>query len=286
MGRFKRRRTEPEPTPGPAAAATAVFEQALAKLDEPGLKRLNKTLLHQIDLMTGRIEYAESRRGAIATFASALFAGGVALFALPIDASWSPFPHPFAVRLFGLALMVFAAVTLIAWARQINPPYGFNEPGGPRPWKWFYRDALTDFEVFTLRWWWPIGRQQAPITAFREQWDPFAQRSLGLADLRTDALQNLQQVYLMHVNERYKNFFLSQLRSLLLFTVSISFVIFLVAAITLALIIPSAPAPSTAPPSSASSAPVASALPSAAPVPIATAAPTPIPAPVTPSSSP
>jgi hypothetical protein len=39
---------------------------------------------------------------------------------------------------------------------------------------------------------------------------------MQLIDAKVDALQNLEQVYVLHVNERYKNLFLSQLRTVII----------------------------------------------------------------------
>jgi hypothetical protein len=51
---------------------------------------------------------------------------------------------------------------------------------------------------------------------FNSQWRDFKNRQIeGLTDLRVSTYQDLEQVYLLHVNERYKNLFLSQSRSVI-----------------------------------------------------------------------
>ena len=197
--------------------ATRAVERHLSGLGAADLERLNQSLLFRIEHMVRRIEYAESRRGAIATLAGGLLAAGIALFAILLDAPSGPVRV--ALGVLASAVLASAALTLVAWFRQTNPPYGFiRADKSRRPWKWFYRDALGDHEAFAFDWW---RRKDSPtntkpIKAFEVQWGPFAERELQLVDLQKDVLQNLQQVYLLHVNEKYKNRFLSQLRTVLL----------------------------------------------------------------------
>lgn len=211
-------------------AATAAIEEALRAGAPDELERLNQSLLFRIDHMVRRIEYAESRRGAIATLAGGLVAAGIALFALLLDAPAGPLRV--ALGVLASAMLLSAGGTLVAWFRQTNPPYGFiRAPANRRPWKWFYRDALADHSAFTFDWWKTKDSKanKTPIDAFQKQWGPFAQREMGLLNLRSDILQNLQQVYLLHVNEKYKNMFLSQVRSVLLRGVVLSVLAFFLA---------------------------------------------------------
>jgi hypothetical protein len=210
-------------------AATAEVERQLSSMAAADLERLNQSLLFRIEHMVRRIEYAESRRGAIATLAGGLLAAGIALFAILLDAPSGPVRV--ALGVLATSVLISAALTLVAWFRQTNPPYGFiRADKSRRPWKWFYRDALADHEAFTFDWWKrkDSPTNKGPIKAFEVQWGPFAKRELQLVDLKKDVLQNLQQVYLLHVNEKYKNRFLSQLRTVLLRGVIASILAFVI----------------------------------------------------------
>src|SRR5436309_12209642 len=100
--------------------------------------------------------------------------------------------------------------------RQTNYKYPFTQTTGT--WKWFYRYALKDYSAFDAAWhaFQTKARLARGKRAFENQWDVFkAEQVKGLADPRTSAAQDLEQVYLLHVNERYKNLFLTQLRTTL-----------------------------------------------------------------------
>jgi len=200
--------------------------------------------------MARRIEYAEARRGAIATLAGGMVAAGIALFAIVGGAS--PGRIRTALGVLAVGLLATAVVLLVAWGRQTNPPYGFirTDPTH-RPWKWFYRDALGDHKAFEYKWWLPKDTKvnKRPVDAFPDQWGPWVEREIGLADLRVDTLQNLRQTYLLHVNEKYKNLFLSQLRNVLIIGIVTSIAACLLA-FTLGFGLPAShSAPTSGPPS-------------------------------------
>jgi hypothetical protein len=200
----------------PELAAEGLKAQ-LDSLDPERLDRLSGTLRHLIDHMARRIEYAESRRASFATLAGALVAAGVAILAIVNNMGASPVR--LALTLLAVGLLATASLVLIVWAQQTNPNYSFirEDTKFQRPWKWFYRDALLRDGDFDFKW---MRRSEAKIhlkgkEAFDSQWAPFVERQFKLADPVEDVIQDFRQVYLLHVNERYKNLFLKQVRRVL-----------------------------------------------------------------------
>jgi hypothetical protein len=216
------------------AEDTPIPDSTLLKdLDDRAVTYLQQNLQQLISLMTDRIEYAETRRSVLAAVAGALLAGAVALLTV------LPNVKPVCLWWGLLALSIGASlVALLVWcvyALQTNFKYPFTEVA--TTWKWYYHYALQDkskFNTFFL----PLQTQHAreeSKTAFTQQWEYFRHEQIqGLIDARTNTMQDLRQVYLLHVNERYKNLFLTHLRNTLslglVITLVISFIVFLVAA--------------------------------------------------------
>lgn len=225
------------PENDPSEVATAAAREHLRKLADDQIQHLSGTLRHFIDHAAQRIEYAEHRRGAFATLAGGLIAASIALLAIIIDADASPLRA--ALTALSGGFLATAVVVLVAWSRQTNPSYGFirTEAKSDRPWKWFYRDALTNSDAFMFEWWHKRdhARNKGGAQEFLAQWPAFVERHVGLADVREDVLQDLKQTYLLHVNERYKNLFLTHVRRLLVagigFSIAISAGTFAVSAV-------------------------------------------------------
>ena len=198
--------------------ATAAIEASLANMSDADVERLNATQMDLIRIMTGRIQYAESRRGGFATIGGGFVAAGIALISIALDAHETRVSVLLAV--FGAGLAVTGTAVLWLFGRQTNPKYGFikKETKLKRPWKWFYRDALSNSDAFKYHWF-HSGKHQKnlePALEFDKQWGAFADRQLTLSSSRVDTLQNVKQVYLLHVNERYKNLFLTEVRKALI----------------------------------------------------------------------
>lgn len=218
----------------PAENDPAPDATLLTKFTDRQVGYLQENLQQLISLMTDRIEYAETRRSVLAAVAGALLAGAVALLTVlpnvtPVCLWWGL-----------LTLSVGASlVALLVWcvyALQTNFKYPFTEVA--TTWKWFYHYALKDkskFDTFFL----PLQKSQKrneSKEAFTAQWEHFRQQQIdGLTDIRTNTMQDLRQVYLLHVNERYKNLFLTHLRNTLsiglVITLLAAFIVFLVAAL-------------------------------------------------------
>lgn len=147
--------------PGQATDAIVV---ALKSLNDDEVARLNETQLNLINVMTGRIEYAESRRGAFATVAAGFIAAGIALLSISLgDHFWR---ISLLLGLVGGGLALTGCAVLWLFGRQTNPNYGFikSDTKLKRPWKWFYRDALADSNAFKYHWFKKGDRPREPRT--------------------------------------------------------------------------------------------------------------------------
>jgi hypothetical protein len=183
-------------------------------MEDKDLVKLRETLKDVINIATQRIHYAESRRSALAVMASALLAAGVAIFAITIEKVANPILE---WGLGGLCtgLVVTAVLVFVTFARQTNYSYPFK--GATRVWKWFYRDALPEPELFDVPW----SARESPeyvtrrARLYEAQFPVFVARQTQLVDDKVNLFQDLQQVYVLHVNEGYKNAFLTLLRKTL-----------------------------------------------------------------------
>jgi hypothetical protein len=188
----------------------------LAGLSDDELREFAASLERLAFHMSDRIHYAESRRSSFLTASTGLLAAGIALAALTKSAPTELWPAFYAA---GAGLVAVAAAVLFVYAQQTNPPYGFiqtdEESSELRPWKWFYRDALSNWQSYRAIWHGRPDRQDRDQSreAFLSDWSVFARRYVKLANPSVDADQNLRQVYLLHVNERYKNAYLTQIRN-------------------------------------------------------------------------
>lgn len=184
-------------------------------LPDQELRALQETLQYLIGHIDDRIHYAESRRAPLVVAGGGLFAGSLALISLVLPNVSYP-PLRFSLIIFGVCGVLVSAATWFLYARQTNFKYPFTK--ATKTWKWFYRDALPNQEAFKV----PIHTFQSRQSfehgkqAFTSQWEQFKQNQVpGLRDLATSVYQDLQQLYVLHVNEFYKNRFLTHLRSVL-----------------------------------------------------------------------
>lgn len=194
--------------PAPGAAKQPLFPS----LSDSQVAQLQQTLLQLIDTVEPRIHYAEQRRTTLIALVGAIVAGSLALVSFAF-ANVQYLPLRLAlltVALWGIGL------TIVVWqvyARQTNWDYPFKT--ATKVWKWFYRDALPRQDEFAVHWSAKQSEEskKAGREAFERQWPTFQQQQTnGLTDPRESAYQDLQQLYILHVNEAYKNRFLTRLR--------------------------------------------------------------------------
>ncbi|MGV0578099.1 hypothetical protein ABQE57_05950 [Mycolicibacterium elephantis] len=204
--------------PPPAIPPTSqhydfTIEPVIASLSHDQLEHLRSSLHALIDKRIEGIHYAETRRSQLAAIGGALAPIGVALVPLALGTSIMPLRVGYLV-LAGTLVILGAAVWWL-FMRQTNYPYPWL--AAVSNWKWFYHGALTRKTDFGPdRWAW--HSKQARIdeaAAAGQQWDAFKDQAKGLANEKVDATQDLKQLYLLHINERYKNLFLTDMRKLL-----------------------------------------------------------------------
>ena len=158
-----------------------------------------------IAAVSERTTMAESRRGTLATIGAALVAARVATVAGAISildkAEWW-----IACAVTGLCLTMTGLSIWFLYARQTNR---YPWTGGTTTWKWFYRDALPDsnalrFGATSYFWGWRTTEFRIR-RAFISQLSDFRLRFIQLKDKKTSLDQDIQQLYVLHVNEEYKN---------------------------------------------------------------------------------
>ena len=167
-----------------------------------------------IQIVAERIHYADGRRTNFTIGAGVLIAGGVALLTSVYDkplAAWIRY----AVIAGAIAAILAGAAVLLAYALQTNR-YPWTQ--ATKTWKWFYRDALPEEKKFNTGWlsliW--FERDKSRVQGeYTNQLPRFKEtiKALDSEDVSYD--QDVQQLYVLHINDKYKNIHLSQLRTLL-----------------------------------------------------------------------
>lgn len=208
--------TGPPPSTPPSSAIPRYdlgIDPSIASLSDDRLTVLSASLTELIARRIEGINYAENRRAQIATLAGAVAAIGLAI--LPLGISAESLPTKAAFIAFSASVLVLAVAVWVVYSIQTNYDYPFTSQ--LTTWKWFYHQALPDKSAFGpgvlhIR---GARRRQEEQTAYRDQWTVFTGQVAGISDRRINATQDLKQLYQLHVNERYKNLFLSRLRKLL-----------------------------------------------------------------------
>lgn len=188
----------------------------ISKLSEDEVERLSPIILGLVEHRTGRIEYAEGRRGSFAVFGGVLLAAGVAGLVQLARGGYPYLPVFLGLIFFAAALATIGATVLFIYARQTNWHYPFKDSSAV--WKWFYRDAIPMHSEIHEPWHLQPSpeRQQKGEAAFRDSHGPFIRQTLTLADPKINLAQDLEQLHLLHWNDFYKNAFLTSLRKVLI----------------------------------------------------------------------
>ncbi len=173
-------------------------------------KNVSEQLAPIITAVADRIHYAEGRRTNYTVMAVALIAGGISVlvFALgSIGQLWLKY----ASLVISIGFIALGLLVLIVYGRQTNQyPY----TSATKTWKWFYRDALPDRTAFALKWFERATTQKKRITeAYQNQLPQFKLDMARLQSEQISAEQDTEQLYSLHVNELYKNLYLSRLRT-------------------------------------------------------------------------
>jgi len=187
---------------------TDVGDEELSKK----IKEVN-LLIEHID---NRIHYTETRLGRTVTFSVTLIGVGIAVFAAVVKLSgWS-----FLLGLLSSGLLILTGViAILINVFQTNPKYPFRKL--PNDWKWFYPRIVNE--------------EYKPGLIMKEGERKYLEKRLlhikGLKEYAAKIIAetplerlkvDIQQLYLLHVNEKYKNKFLTTIRRVLSIGVSLS----------------------------------------------------------------
>ena len=191
---------------------SSAVDDPLNGLSDEEVKALQATILQLIEHVNPRIWYAETRRSSFATLAGGMVAAGVALLTAVLVNDVSYRPAFWSLLFLSLGTLAAGTVVLIVFANQTNFDYPFKKK--TTTWKWFYRDALPRTKTLKVRWYamQTSTDRSAAEASFDDDWSYFVQQHRTLTDLRVSVRQDFQQLYVLHVNEFYKNKFLTQIR--------------------------------------------------------------------------
>jgi len=194
------------------------------------IEKLTRRVSELIPAIAERIHYAESRIASINLQSTVYLAAGAA--ALTAAFAFGNLSLRIPIMVSGGYLFGFGFLMLLMASRQVNR-YPFTQ--ATKTWKWFYRDALKDQKAFEFPIWQYIGNWKTLGNKVRAQYDSQlndfeSQSTTTLLDDRENLWQDIQQVYVLHINEKYKNLFLTHLRKMFA-VLSLGFVLFLVAGI-------------------------------------------------------
>jgi hypothetical protein len=174
-----------------------------------------------IEHVNNRIHYTETRLGRTVTFAVTLIAVGIGCFAASVKLDGLSF-------YFGLVggglLILTGIITTLINVFQTNPRYPFRKL--QNDWKWFYPRIIDE--------------KYKPGVIMKEGEREYLEKRLlhvkGLKKYAENIVTetpverlkiDIQQLYLLHVNEKYKNKFLTNLRWILSIGVSLALFAFI-----------------------------------------------------------
>ena len=193
----------------------------------PGdLDRLSAVLKDLLTQISARIHYADARRTAVVTFGGALLAASIAMFAATQN-SMDFWPLKLAMAAFLTANALLVGYLWVIYSRQTNFKYPFR--GRISTWKWFYASALENERAFVVKWHAKISDKeiQESQQEVDKQWLAFREKQIpGLANVKASISQDIAQLYTLHLNEKYKNLFLSHLRTVFAKGLGISAIVF------------------------------------------------------------
>jgi len=179
-----------------------------------------------------RIEYAENRRNQVAAVALAFLAGAIALFLASIIKDIKVEEWVLFLRLAALALFGTSIVTLILYARQINFAYPFIEV--TRTWRWFYHYAISKdykppFHTYDSK-----SQRRKLQRLHLENMLSYAEKTVKMTP-KEELKQDLEQLFLVIVNEKYKNAQLSHLRTVVTWGLILTVLILVITGVVFAL---------------------------------------------------
>ena len=185
-----------------------------AALGDEDVEALGKRCRELIYHVHDRIQYAEGRRAQMATVALYLLAGALALVAATFTEVMSGCATSMSLlRFTSLAMFLTSLVTLTLYAQQTNYSYPFV--GATKTSFWFYHYCISsDYRVPRI----PFAEKKSAKLDMRviHMRDMLAYARATLTSTSRDRLeQDLEQLFLLIANEKYKNAQLTHLRTAL-----------------------------------------------------------------------
>ena len=174
-----------------------------------------KNLSHQINVMMERIHYTEGRRANFILIAIALLASGTTILAFTHEKFL--FNAFYFILVILSSYFIFLGILIIfVYSRQINY-YPWTNCSKNN--KWFYRDVLKEADNFNIGLCACIFRRKKIRSKiekeFETQYNDYKQSSdEWINDKKKDIDNDRNQIYVLHVNELYKNLYLTHLRKL------------------------------------------------------------------------
>jgi len=176
-----------------------------------------------------RIEYCEGRRGQFVIVSLSLLAAAVALFAATFLGSMNIGSLVLLMRLTALFLFLTSMITLILYSRQTNFKYPFIEI--TKTWRWFYHYCVSEkykppfFHHETAE-----KQKEMQVLHLRDMLT-YSKKTLEISP-KEELEQDLEQLFLVIVNEKYKNLQLTHLRKVISWGLGLSVLIGVATAIS------------------------------------------------------
>ena len=156
-----------------------------------------------------RIEYCEKRRGQMVVISLSLLAAAVALFVSTFLKAMDSGLLFSLIRFTALLLFLTAVITLALYALQTNFKYPFIEI--TKTWRWFYHYSVSkEYKPPFIPFERTKQREEMQKIHLKNMLN-YAERTLASSP-KEDLEQDLEQLFLVIVNEKYKNAQLTHLR--------------------------------------------------------------------------
>jgi len=193
------------------------FDNLFNSIDEKQAEKKNQEALATMDYVYRRLDYTEQRRFgylqigiAILAFSSAVGAIVAALFNIASSSQITKillhFLSPFIIGLFITGLLM-----VIWYNSQTNPNYPFIDI--TKTWKWFYH--YMDIKKLKTQIRYSAQDRQKYNMEYLDKLKMYADKSIN-KNIKEELKQNIEQLYLYLVLEKFKNDFTRQLQRILI----------------------------------------------------------------------
>ncbi len=192
---------------------TAPTKAGTSILSDAAMARIQAEVAPVIQAVAERIHYAEGRRTNFTILAGGLIAAGVALLTFALSNAESHLAR-WTTAAGAVCCVALGAAIILLYSSQTNT---YPWTSATKTWKWFYRDALPSNEGFDFGWVDYFRMEKAKSRTKAEYSRQISLFKNSMHRLKSDSEnldQDLEQLYVLHINEKYKNLHLTQLRKL------------------------------------------------------------------------